>query len=132
MPPRESIPFELIPLGEVPGHSPATKQVSNKTGSQWDEVLRILEREQEKAAKIFEPDKSKRNRLKSTLQTIAKNRNLFVEVRDDGAAIYAWMSEKAGRFASPISQPNGCLESKPSRQSVLFCNKFIILVASLL
>jgi hypothetical protein len=79
-----------------------TRQVSNQKGSQWDQVLRALERERGKAVKIVEHNRDKRNRLKSTLQTIAKNRNFFVEVRDDGTAIYASMSEKAGRFASPI------------------------------
>jgi transcriptional regulator with XRE-family HTH domain len=125
MPQREAIRFELIPLHEVPGHSPVMKPVTEQKGSQWDEVLRDLDRERGKAAKIVEQSRSKRNRLKSTLQTIAKNRGFFVEVRDVGTAVYAWMSVKPGRFASPIPKPSRCLEPKPTSQSVLFCNEFI-------
>jgi hypothetical protein len=125
MSPPKDISFEPILLSEVPGHSPVAKPVSDPKVSQWDNVLAFLDREPGKAAKIVEQSRSKRNRLKSTLQTIAKNRGLFVEVRDDGTAIYAWMSERHGRFASPIPKPNKCLEPKPTSQSLLFCNKFI-------
>jgi|ERR1700675_793387 len=125
MSPPKDISFEPIPLSEVPGHAPVAKPVTDPKVSQWDKVLGFLDREPGKAAKIVEQSRSKRNRLKSTLQTIAKNRGLFVEVRDDGTAIYAWMSEKHGRFASPIPKPSKCLDAKPTSQSVLFCNKFI-------
>lgn len=125
MSPPKYISFEPIPLSEVPGHSPVAKPVTVPKASQWDKVLGFLDREPGKAAKIVELSRTKRNKLKSTLQTIAKNRGLFVEVRDEGTAIYAWMSEKRGRFASPIPKPNGCLEPKPTSQSLLFCNKFI-------
>jgi len=102
MPPQAIIRFELIPLNEVPSHLPVAKRASHPKGSQWDEVLRALEREKgKKAVKIVEHNKTKRNRLKSTLKTMANNRGFAVELRDDGAAIYAWKSRKAGRYALP-------------------------------
>ncbi|HKN74226.1 MAG TPA: helix-turn-helix transcriptional regulator [Candidatus Acidoferrum sp.] len=125
MPQREAIRFELIPLDQVPHHSPVTKPVAEPKGSQWDEVLTALDRERGKAAKIVEQSRSKRKRLKSTLRTIAKNRGFIVEVRDHGSAMYAWISDQHGRFASPAPKPSKCLDSKPTSQSVLFCNKFI-------
>ncbi len=102
MAPPETIGIELIPLVDVHAHLPVSKPASHPKGSQWDEVLRALELHRGKSAvKIVETNERKRNRLKSTLQTMAKNRNVFVEVRADDTAVYAWMSEKTGRFTPP-------------------------------
>jgi hypothetical protein len=98
----EKISFELISLADVPSHSPVAKPASDPKGSQWDEVLRVLEQERgERAVKIVEPNKRKRDKLKSTLQTMAKNRELFVKVRADDTAVYAWITKETGRYTPP-------------------------------
>jgi hypothetical protein len=101
MPKRKIIEFDVIPLDRVPSRNPVASPISNPGGSQWDAVLKTLERRSGIAVRIMEHDPKERNRLKSTLQTIAKNRNCFVEVRSDDTCVYAWSSEKAGRFAPP-------------------------------
>lgn len=102
MPPTEIIRFALIPIDKVPFHDPVTKPASNPKGSKWDGVLRALEWEGEKkAVKIVEPNKEKRNKYKAELQTMAKNRGLPVRVLEDGTAIYALKSTRAGRSSSP-------------------------------
>jgi hypothetical protein len=99
------IAFKLVPLTAVPSHDPIAKNPANLRGSQWDEVLRALEAEKgRKAARIDNPDKRTRIKLKSTLQTMAKNRHLIVTVRDDNrSAMYAWIEGSSGRFASPFA-----------------------------
>lgn len=104
MPQHEIVRFDLIPLGEVPFRFPKAKPAANPRGSKWDEVLRALEREYgKKAVRIIEGSSSKRKRLKSELNTMAKNRGFAVGLidDDDGAAFYAWISRKAGRFSPP-------------------------------
>jgi hypothetical protein len=100
-PKRRIVKFDVIPLDQVPSRNPVAIRISNPAGSQWDEVLDVLERRSGIAVRIMESDAKVRNRLKSTLQTIAKNRGCFVEVRSEDAFVYAWSSEKVGRFASP-------------------------------
>jgi hypothetical protein len=100
--PISQINFQLIPFDQVPFHLPVAKLVSNPRGSKWDRVLKALEHEHGKAVKITEPNRVKRNKLKATLQTIAKNRRLFgVKVRADNTAVYAWVSDQIGRFERP-------------------------------
>jgi hypothetical protein len=101
-PENKSIKFEVIPLAEVPSREPSTKPSSNPKGSQWDRALEAIERGRGgQAIKVIEPDPKKRNWLKSTLQTMARKRGCFVEVRDDATSVYAWASEKGGRFSRP-------------------------------
>lgn len=97
----ENISFELIPMDKVPFRFPKAKLASNPRGSQWDDVIRALEQENGKAVKIVEPSKTKRNKLKATLQTMAKNRGVAVALLDDGEEFYAWISWKAGRYSPP-------------------------------
>ena len=99
------IKFDVIPLVEVPTWEPIARPSMNRKGSQWDEVLNSLERKPGVAVKIIENDAAKRNRYKSTLQTQAKNCGLGVRVRTSGNAIYAWISEEAGRFPPPADNP---------------------------
>jgi hypothetical protein len=101
MPRHKTIKFDVVPLDQVPSRNPIARPSSNPCGSQWDEVLKTLERRPGFAVRIMEHDDRERNRLKSTLQTIAKNRGFFVEVRSDSTFVYAWSSEKVGRFAPP-------------------------------
>ena len=100
-PKRKVVKFDVIPLDQVPSRNPVANRISNPVGSQWDEVLDTLEQRSGIAVRITERDSRERNRLKSTLQTIAKNRGCFVEVRSEGMSVYAWGSEKIGRFAPP-------------------------------
>jgi hypothetical protein len=95
------INFDVIPLDQVPSRKPIAKPVSDPGESQWGEVLKTLGQRPGIAVRIMEHDPKERNRLKSTLQTIAKNRHCFIEVRSVHTFIYAWSSEKAGRYASP-------------------------------
>jgi hypothetical protein len=97
---RTSVKFDLIPLSEVPDWLPIAKPAAYPRGSQWDEALKALLRKPKHAIKVVESDNRRRNRLKATLQTIAKNRNLSVELRTEGTAIYAWSSKKRGRYSS--------------------------------
>ena len=97
----ESIRFELIPMTEVPFRFPKAKLAGSPRGSQWDAVLKALEQEPGKAVRIAEPSRTKRNKLKATLQTIAKNRGVAVALLDDDTEFYAWITWKAGRFAPP-------------------------------
>jgi hypothetical protein len=105
---KPQIPYKLIPLAKVPSHEPVAKPVTYARGSQWDRVLAALEQKGgEYAAKITAANRRQRKDYESTLQTIAKNRNQFVEVRDDDkdeTVMYAWMSlaENVGRFSSPV------------------------------
>jgi hypothetical protein len=102
---KPQIPFKLIPLANVPSREPVAKPVSYTLSSQWDGVLNALEKKGGRyAAKITAANQRQRNTYKSTLQTIAKNRHQFVEVRDDDQdekVMYAWMSKNAGRY-SPL------------------------------
>jgi hypothetical protein len=98
---QSKIDYEVISLVDVPFRFPVAKPPINPKGSQWDEILTVLKRERGKAVKIVEPDKEKRNKLKSTLQTMAKNRFLFVKVRERDSAVYAYRSDEEGRFARP-------------------------------
>lgn len=101
---RKCIDFELVPLREVPSREPSTKPSSSQKGSQWDEALQAIESERGRhAIKIGEPSPKKRGRLKATLQTMARKRGCFVEVREDASSVYAWASDKGGRFAAPAS-----------------------------
>jgi hypothetical protein len=105
---NETIDFEVIPLDKVPSRPPIAKPSSNPRGSQWDEILEILEQKRGRSAvQITIQNPNKRPKLKSTLQTIAKNRNSFVEVRDgeNPRLFYAWVSEKTGRFSTPGEFP---------------------------
>ena len=38
------IKFDVIPLDKVPFRVPVARPITNPRGSQWDEVLKILER----------------------------------------------------------------------------------------
>lgn len=104
MPKIKSIHFELIPRDEVPFRRPVAKVAGSPRGSKWDEILRALEREYDRktVVKIVEPDRKERNKLKSELQTMAKNRGFAVQLYESGTAIYAWMTLKAGRFSAPL------------------------------
>jgi hypothetical protein len=133
---RDRISFDLIPLADIPSKPPIVRLASDPIGSQWDEVLRKLNQERgRKGARIFASDKKERNRLKSTLQTIAKNRCQFVEVRDyDNTSFCVWISEKAGRrSAIPTvrerSPTTGVVVDKPNSQTVQFAGKSINLSA---
>jgi hypothetical protein len=97
----ERVSFELIDMEKVPFRFPKAKLASNPRGSKWDGVLRALEQGRDKAVKIVEPSRTKRNKLKATLQTMAKNRGVAVALLDDDKAFYAWMTWKAGRFSPP-------------------------------
>ena len=105
---KPKVPFKLIPLAKVPSRQPAAKPVSHARGSQWDRVLKALEENRGKyAAKITAANRRQKNTFKSTIQTIAKNRAQFVEVRDDDrdeTVMYAWLSlaENVGRFSPPL------------------------------
>jgi len=104
MPRKDTIRFELISLAEIPSHPPVAKPVSSPKGSQWDPVLRTLEQQRgKKGVRIFARNQLERNRMKSTLQTMGKNRYRFVEVRDDDRSsnFYAWIGSKEGRFTAP-------------------------------
>jgi hypothetical protein len=68
------------------------------TGSQWDDALKVLSDNPETAILMNEPNKTQRDRLKSTLQTIATNRGLHVQVRNQNAFVYAWCTDEPGRF----------------------------------
>ena len=108
--PKPPIKFKEISLDDVPPpRLPSTRPSSNPRGSQWDQALAAIERGRGKrrAIQIVEHDFRKRNWLKATLQTMARKRDCFVEVRDDEGdrnrppAVYAWASEKDGRFYAP-------------------------------
>ena len=101
---KSPIKFNLIPLGEIPGRAPVTPVPSDHKGSQWDEALRALTQHGDaKGLKVSAADKKERQKLKSTLQTIAKTRAMLVEVLDDKAStdLFAWLSDREGRFAGP-------------------------------
>jgi hypothetical protein len=103
MRPPESISFEMIPIGEVPFRWPKAKLAANPSGSRWDKVLAALEQQENGriAVKIVEANATKRNKLKSTLQTMAKNRGFAVGLFNEGSAFYAWISHRAGRYSPP-------------------------------
>jgi hypothetical protein len=98
---RAAIKFELIALTDVPQRDPIAKPAAYPHGSQWDAALNSLVRRPSHAIRVVEPDTRKCNRLKPTLQTVGKNRNLFVEIRTDGTALNAWTTKKSGRYSAP-------------------------------
>ena len=98
---HEPIAFDEIPLDQVPSWAPIARPSMNRKKSQWDEVLKTLERKPRIAVKIVEEDTEIRDRYKSTLLTMAKNWGLDVRVRTGGNAIYAWISEETGRYPPP-------------------------------
>lgn len=102
-PRKKAIRFEVISLDEVIPREPSTKRSSHRRGSQWDEGLDAIERGRGKwqGIRVREADPEKRKWLKATLQTMARKRGCFVEVRDDATAVYAWASERDGRFYRP-------------------------------
>jgi hypothetical protein len=53
--------------------------------------------------KVSSLSRQERNRLKSSIQTIAKSRGQFVNVLNDRTNddFYAWFGNGAGRFAGP-------------------------------
>jgi hypothetical protein len=99
---KKTIEFKVVPLPKVPSRDPSTKPSSSRKGSQWDKALEAIERGRgEHAIRVDEADPKKRNWLKATLQTMARKRGRFVEVREDATSVYAWASEKGGRFSRP-------------------------------
>jgi hypothetical protein len=103
MRPSDDISYREIPIGDVPFRWPKVKLAANPSGSQWEKVLAVLEQDKDReiAVKIEEASTTKRNKLKSTLQTMAKNRGFAVGVYTDGSAFYAWVSRRAGRYSPP-------------------------------
>lgn len=99
--PKHQVQFERIKRSDVPFWHPVAKPVTEPSGSQWDEALEALSSDPEIAIVINRPNKTERNQLKSTLQTIAKNRGLHVKVRNQNALIYAWRTDEPGRFPAP-------------------------------
>jgi hypothetical protein len=99
--PKQQVKFQKINRSDVPFWHPVAKPVNEPTESQWDEALKTLSSDPEAAILITETNKKERDRLKSTLQTIAKNRGLYVKVRNQNALIYAWRTDEPGRFAPP-------------------------------
>jgi hypothetical protein len=98
---KAQVPFEKINRVDVPFWHPVAKPVTDASGSQWDDVLKVLAADPNVAIRLTEPNKARRDRLKSTLQTIAKNRGLHVKVRNQNAFVYAWRTDEPGRFPSP-------------------------------
>src|SRR5438874_1845175 len=106
---KRQVEFQKIKRSDVPFWHPVAKPVTEPTGSQWDEALNALTKP-EAAILLNEPNRKRRNRLKATLQTIAKNRGLHIKVRNQNALIYAWRTDEPGRFsipgeASPRAEP---------------------------
>jgi hypothetical protein len=99
--PKQQVRFQEIRRCDVPFWHPITKPVTEPKGSQWEEALTTLSRSEEAAILITEPNKRQRDRLKSTLQTIAKNRGLYVKIRNQNELVYAWRTDEPGRFPPP-------------------------------
>jgi hypothetical protein len=101
---KQQVQFTPISLEEIPGRLPVTPIASDRTGSQWDDALRALRASgTTHGIKVAAANKQQRQRLKSTLQTIAKSHAMPVEVLDDreSYAFFAWLSDREGRFAGP-------------------------------
>ncbi len=121
---REDIHFELVPKAEIPSHDPITQPPSYRRGSKWDKALNALEQAGDQMAlKIVEPNKRQRNWHKSTLLTRARNIGFPLEVREHGSAVYAFVTDKGGRFSSPVRTPKSCLQGKSRQRTVMFCGK---------
>ena len=99
--PKQQIEFKEIGRSEVPFWHPVARPVVEPVGSQWDEALKTLSSDPDRAILVTEPNKRRRDRLKSTLQTIAKNRGMHVKVRNQNALIYAWRTDEHGRYPPP-------------------------------
>jgi hypothetical protein len=102
----KAIAFKVIPLADIPGRPTIVRLATDHHGSQWDEALRELKKSgHANGLRISAVDKKERGKLKSTLQTIAKNRGLSVEVLDDrmSSDFFAWIGEREGRFVGPSS-----------------------------
>ena len=103
---KPPIKFDPIDRAEVPTHLPVAKPPMERRGSQWDQVLDFLNRYGEThAVKIVTDDKTKRAHYESTLRVRAINRQIRIEVRADDTAVYAWLSDRAGRCDSPQENP---------------------------
>ena len=103
---REDIPFELIPLNEVPCHDPVIKPPGHLKGSQWDRAIdALLQACGAKALKVTESDPRKRKSLKATLLTRAKNRKVPLQVLESYVGIYACISTGRAKFAFPSPVP---------------------------
>jgi hypothetical protein len=90
------MPFELIPLNEVPFDEPLT----TLKGSRWDAAIGALKGTGgTKALKITESDPQIRNSHKDTLVKRAKNSGVLLDVCEDSAAIYAWIKAEPDKFA---------------------------------
>jgi hypothetical protein len=101
---KPSIPFKVVPLSAVPSKPPFKYPPAHPRGSQWDEALKALERHPDCAIQIEEPHIARRNKYKSTLTIMAHNRRMSIEVRDDGdSSIFAFLTDRDGRFHDPIS-----------------------------
>ena len=98
---KDQVMFQRIRRTDVPFWHPVAEPVVEPLSSQWDEALTFLSSSPDSAILINEPNKRARDRMKSTLQTIAKNRGLYVKVRSQNALIYAWRTDEPGRFGPP-------------------------------
>ena len=95
------IPFDLVPLSQVPSRPPKIDPPADPHGSKWDDLLSALRRHPDKAARVEEPAKGLRADLKSTLKTRAGNLQMPVEVRDDNIKyVYVFFTERFGRYDS--------------------------------
>ena len=107
--PKQQVEFERIKRTEVPFWHPVSTPVTERTGSQWDDALDFLSSDPDSAIRLNEPSKKRRDRLKSTLQTIAKNRGLRIKVRNQNELVYAWSTEEIGRFSRPTEAKESTL-----------------------
>ncbi len=98
---KKQVAFQQIKRSDVPFWHPVAKPVSEPRGSQWDEALKVLSSSHEAAVLVTEPNAKRRDHLKQTLETIAKNRGINVKVRTQNALIYAWRTDDLGRFPPP-------------------------------
>jgi hypothetical protein len=99
--PKPQIAFQSIKRSDVPFWHPVKQRTVEPTGSKWDAALTALASSPEVAILITEPNKKRRGDLKATLQTIAKNRGMYVKVRNQNELIFAWRTDEPGRFPAP-------------------------------
>lgn len=98
-PSKQQVSFTTLPKSNVPKPDVVAKLAAQPTGSQWDDALKAVQ-DPTIAIEVTEKNERLLARKKSTLQTIAKNRSLRIEIQSGEGKFFAWMvTEPAERLA---------------------------------
>ena len=101
---KPQVKFRLVSLRKIPVRLPATPLTSKLSGSKWDDAFEAVKRRgARQGIRVRAKTQAERQRMKSSLQTVAKTRAMRVMVLNDETSLdfFAWLSDRPGRFAGP-------------------------------